>query len=288
MPARAVTGQAGPAQTMAALLADLRQQEAALDELLGALGPRDWETASAAPGWTVQEQVFHISYFDQVAADVVVSPESFLAALPAILADPDRYMVEHLAPGRAQTHGQVLDGWRRSRAAMLDAFENADPRARHPWFGPDMSTTSFATARLMEIFAHGQDVADGLHRRLDNNAGLAHIAHLGVITRSYSYLARGLTAPGTPVRVDLVLPDGAIRSWGPDGAADAVRGPARDFCLVVTQRRHPDDTGLEIRGPAAAEWMSIAQAFAGKPGAGRLPGQFLPPTRTTVRRDTAR
>jgi uncharacterized protein (TIGR03084 family) len=266
--------QTGIAQTMADLLANLRQQEAALDELLGPLGPQDWYTASAAPGWTVKDQVFHISYFDQVATDVVISPEGFLADLPGILADPDRYMIEHLAPGRAQAYSEVRDGWRRSRAAMLEAFESADPRARHPWFGPDMSTTSFATARLMEIFAHGQDIADGLHRPLDNNAGLSHIAHLGVITRSFSYLTRGLAAPGTPVRVVLDLPETTTREWGPPGAVDVIRGPARDFCLVVTQRRHPSDTSLEISGPAATEWMGIAQAFAGKPGAGRRPGQF--------------
>lgn len=265
----------GDLQTrMVAMLADLRQQEAALDKLLGSLGPKDWDMASAAPGWTVKDQVFHISYFDRVAADVVVAPDRFLAALPGILADSDRYMINHLAPGRAQTPTEVLDGWQCSRAAMLETFGKADPRARHPWFGPDMSTASFATARLMEIFAHGQDIADGLNRRLDNDAGLSHIAHLGVITRSFSYVTRGLPAPRTPVHVVLDMPDSATREWGPPDAADTIRGPARDFCLVVTQRRHPSDTGLEILGQAAAEWMSIAQAFAGKPGVGRQPGQF--------------
>jgi hypothetical protein len=28
------------------------------------------------------------------------------------------------------------------------------------------------------------------------------------------------------------------------------------------------------KGPAADEWLDIAQAFAGPPGAGRRPGQF--------------
>jgi uncharacterized protein (TIGR03084 family) len=264
----------GDAETMASLLADLRQQHAVLDQLLDSLGSEQWQTASAAPGWTVKDQAFHISYFDKVAADVAVSPAGFLEARPAIIADPDRYMTEHLAPGRAQTGAEVLDGWRRNRDAMLDAFGGANPRARHPWFGPDMSTTSFATARLMEIFAHGQDIADGLYRRLDNNAGLAHIAHLGVITRSFSYLVHNRSAPGAEVHVDLDFPDSTTRRWGPASAKDVIRGSARDFCLVVTQRRHPGDTDLAIRGRAATEWMSIAQAFAGKPGTGRQPGQF--------------
>jgi hypothetical protein len=48
-----------------------------------------------------------------------------------------------------------------------------------------------------------------------------------------------------------------------------VEGSAFDFCLVVTQRRNVADTGLEIRGEPAADWMSVAQAFAGPPGPGR-------------------
>jgi len=58
------------------------------------------------------------------------------------------------------------------------------------------------------------------------------------------------------------------------GAADRVTGTALDFCLVVTQRRHPADTGLVASGPAAEGWIAIAQAFAGPPGPGRTPGQF--------------
>ena len=53
------------------------------------------------------------------------------------------------------------------------------------------------------------------------------------------------------------------------------RGPALDFCLLVTQRRHRDDVDARSpRAPAADEWLGIAQAFAGPPGPGRRPGQF--------------
>ena len=34
------------------------------------------------------------------------------------------------------------------------------------------------------------------------------------------------------------------------------------------------DLNLEVIGEAAREWMGIAQAFAGPPGAGRQPGEF--------------
>jgi uncharacterized protein (TIGR03084 family) len=69
--------------------------------------------------------------------------------------------------------------------------------------------------------------------------------------------------------VELAAPSGATWTWGPQDAADRVTGPAEDFCLVVTQRRHRDDTDLTTTGPLAAEWLGIAQAFAGAPGPGR-------------------
>jgi len=50
-----------------------------------------------------------------------------------------------------------------------------------------------------------------------------------------------------------------------------VVGSALDFCLVVTRRRHFLDTSLDVRGPAARDWMGIAQAFAGAASPGRPP-----------------
>jgi hypothetical protein len=53
-----------------------------------------------------------------------------------------------------------------------------------------------------------------------------------------------------------------------------VTGPAEDFCLLATQRRHRADLGVLAEGAQAQEWLDIIQAFAGPPGAGRQPGQF--------------
>ncbi len=48
-------------------------------------------------------------------------------------------------------------------------------------------------------------------------------------------------------------------------------GPALDFCLLVTQRRHRDDTEMRAEGDVADRWLDVAQAFAGPPGPGRRP-----------------
>jgi uncharacterized protein (TIGR03084 family) len=80
-----------------------------------------------------------------------------------------------------------------------------------------------------------------------------------------------MTPPETPLRVELTSPSGAIWAYGPQDAPDRVTGKAGDFCRVVTQRIHPSDTVLVATGPHAAEFLGIAQAFAGPPGAGRAP-----------------
>jgi uncharacterized protein (TIGR03084 family) len=146
-----------------------------------------------------------------------------------------------------------------------------DPSTRLPWYGPPMSAASSVTARLMETWAHGQDIADALGVTRQPTTRLRHVAHLGVATREFSFRLRGLPVPAAPVRVELTAPDGAIWAWGPADAPERVAGSAVDFCLLVTQRRHQADTGLLTSGRAAAEWLAIAQAFAGPPGPGRQP-----------------
>ena len=137
-----------------------------------------------------------------------------------------------------------------------------------------MSARSFITARLMETWAHGQDVVDALGAERPPTDRLRHVAHIGVGARPFSYVANGREPNPAPVRVELVAPSGDEWTWGPDDAADRVSGPALDFCLLVTQRRHRDDVDLTVQGAAADEWIGIAQAFAGPPGPGRRPGQF--------------
>jgi uncharacterized protein (TIGR03084 family) len=136
-----------------------------------------------------------------------------------------------------------------------------------------MSAASSVTARLMETWAHGQDIADALEVTRPATARLRHVAHLGVATMSFSFQAHGQPVPTAPVRVELTAPgeDGTTWTWGPPEASDLVRGDALDFCLLVTQRRHRLDTGVRATGPVATAWLEVAQAFAGPPGPGRSP-----------------
>jgi uncharacterized protein (TIGR03084 family) len=167
--------------------------------------------------------------------------------------------------------GELLARWRDGRTALDKALRASPPGARFPWYGPPMSAASMATARLMETWAHGLDVADALGVVRPPTDRLRHVARIGVRTRDFAFGVQGLTAPEEEFRVELVAPSGDLWAYGPEGAAQRVTGPALDFCLLVTQRAHRADLALQATGPDADRWLDIAQAFAGPPGDGRPP-----------------
>jgi uncharacterized protein (TIGR03084 family) len=252
---------------------DLRAEHAALDELVADLDEPTWDLDTPAEGWTIRDQISHLAFFDEEAEMAVTDPARFNDHLHEIAADLQAFVDAPTIRGRALSPTEVLAWWRDSRASMLRAFDEMDPGERVPWYGPPMSPASFVTARLMETWAHGQDIVDALEIVRPATPRLRHVAYIGVRARRNSYAARGMEMPEGDVKVELTGPGGELWAWNTD-ASDGIAGDAVDFCLVVTQRRHPDDTDLVIEGELATEWMSIAQAFAGPPGEGRAPGQF--------------
>ena len=244
---------------MTEILDDLVAEHASLDELAAGA---DLDEPTPAAGWTIGDTLGHLWYFDRAAVTALVDKDGFDAILKQAIADPDAYRAESETAHRE--YGERLpDVARTTRAELIDALRASDPTTKVPWYGPPMSPASFATARLMEYWAHGQDIADALAVKREPTTRLRHICHLGVRTRNFSYVVRGMTPPDAEVFVALNGPDGSQWSWGPDEAADRIEGDALDFCLVVTQRRPLETTGLRVTGPLAVEWMSIAQAFAG-------------------------
>ncbi len=256
------------------IVADLRAEQDALDDIVSMLDNDAWSTPTPAAGWDVRDQIGHLTFFDERAAEAILDPEAFLAGLETAAADIDGYMASHLDVARQSDPGVILSEWRRSRIAVLDALDPLDRSARLAWYGPPMSARTFATARLMETWAHGQDIVDGLEVKRGPTDRLRHIAFLGVRTAGWSFTVNGLDQPTEEVFVSLNAPSGDRWVWNETATQNTVAGDAEDFCLVVTQRRHVSDTGLEITGRVAEQWMFIAQAFAGPPGPGRPAGMF--------------
>lgn len=243
------------------LLADLAAEQSTVDLAVADLDDAGWDTPTPAPGWAIRHQISHLTTFDEQAALAATDPAAYEAGRDAALADLAGF--DTAGPYAADAPPELLAHWRAARAALAAAFDGFDPRARLPWYGPPMSARSFLTARLMEAWAHGVDVTDALGRAPAASERLRHVAHLGVVTRGWSYAVRGLPSPAADVHVALDSPAGDRWTWGDDAVADRIEGPALDFCLAVTQRRPLDALALQTTGAAAAEWLAVAQAFAG-------------------------
>lgn len=243
---------------------DLADEQQALDDIVAHITDEQFQLPTPSPGWSVADQMGHLTYFDAAAASAISDPEGF--------ADRARELYEGaVGPGidvhtlgafRSLSPSAQLASWRHNRMKLLEASRSLHEGDRVAWYGPSMGAVSFLTARLMETWAHGIDVADALGVSHSSTDRLRHVARLGFMTRKWSYTVRGEDLPDGEVHVALTSPSGESWTWGDESAIDTVRGSAHDFCLVVTQRRHVDDTSLET-SDLARNWLLRAQAFAG-------------------------
>jgi len=255
---------------IAEMLDDLAAESAEVDAMVADLPASGWATPTPAAGWTVAHQVGHLAWTDAAAHMAMTDPEAFSEHLNRALTELDGF-VDRGAEEYLDEPSAMLVRWRAGRAAVLKALAEVPPGVKVAWYGTTMAAPSLATARLMETWAHGLDIADALGVVRTPTARLRHIAHLGHRTMGYAFMANGRPAPTEPVRVELTAPDGTLWTFGPEDAANRVDGPALDLCLLVTQRAHRDDLALTASGPVADAWLDVAQAFAGPPGSGREP-----------------
>lgn len=249
--------------------ADLIDEQASLDELVADITSDQWRLATPSPGWNVTDQIGHLAFFDAAAVTAIVDPEAFRVGLNELFEGAAAVGIDEYALGtfRQLPPDERLATWRQGRSQLDQAATTLRDDTRVIWYGPSMGAKSFLTARLMEVWAHGTDVADALGVRLRATDRLRHVAQLGFITRKWSYAVRGEEPPAGEVRLELLSPSGQRWTWGPQDADDAIIGSAEEFCLVVTQRRHVDDTSLKT-GALGRHWLLRAQAFAGGPTIG--------------------
>ena len=260
----------------AAALIDLEAEHLALAELVDSLTDRDWELPTPAPGWRVRHQIAHLAYFSDAAVTALRDPEAFSSLRARSDVDSVRYSESVLEPYADMPGSELACVWLDAVGRLVAALRAADLAQRVPWYGPSMSQTSMITARLMEAWAHGQDVRDALGLKPLESGRLAHVARLACMARSYSYTNRRFEVPEVPVRVILTRPAAEPWEWTETISLETIKGPLLDFCLVLTRRRHWSSSRMVAHGQAAREWLTIGQAYAGPPGLGRRPDEFAP------------
>jgi uncharacterized protein (TIGR03084 family) len=256
--------------------ADLMAEAEALQAFLGTLSDADWRQPTTFKSWTPWDVVAHLHMFDLVSLLAVEGGAPFVARRAELVACMQRG--ERLTDvGRRELGGygpaELLARWITTCREMAGKLGVSPPDRRLPWFGPDMGVRMFTTARLMETWAHGQEIYDLKRARRAPTDRLRHICVLGVKTFGWTFANRGQEPPGPPPHVRLTAPSGAIWEWNEASESGLVEGSAHDFALTVAQVRNVADTALRVEGDVARRWMVIAQCFAGGAEDPPKPGQ---------------
>lgn len=262
------------------LIQDFTDERQVLKKVLTTLAEPLWDAPSPAKGWTLRDCVAHLAESDERAAAAAegLDMSQVQRRRPAGPLLEGAVLSSGQQWAREQPVASVLAWWQEQGERLIAGMRRYKANDRLPWAGRQMSARSFLTARLMEHWSHGLDILETAEIEPVDTDRLRHIAHLGYITRDFAYRTRGLEAPSQPLYVELTLPSGVELSFGPPDAQDKIRGPAGDFCRVVTQRIHWSDTDLRAEGELAQEFLVVAQAFAGPPGEGRPPKGSLSST----------
>jgi uncharacterized protein (TIGR03084 family) len=255
----------------------LKDLTADIDEVVRLVEDIDdahWQRATPAAGWTVTDQIAHLAFIMRLARTAAADPETFKAVAAGAAGNFDAAVNAALAQFNTLPPAQLLAAFRTESDTCVRALAAVPEDQVVPWLVNPLPPVVLASAGIMEVFAHGQDIADALGVRREPTDRLRHLARFAFLTRDFGYQARHLTPPAEPFRFELKAPSGQWWTIGPAEATQTITGPAHDFCLLVTRRRHRDDLALTAHGPDAERYLDIAQAYRGPAGEGRRPGQF--------------
>ena len=242
---------------------DFRDESAALHDLLRGADAARFDDPTQFKGWSINTVLQHLHFWNEMASYQILNEAKLVSTLSEI-AEFDGGMRGFEAARFDGLAGNALLGaWWTGVEETATAFQSCDPKARLKWAGPDMSARSSITARLMETWAHGQEVYDHLGVVRQNADRIQNIVVLGVNTYGWTYKVRGETPPGPMPRLRLTAPSGGIWTYGEESAENCITGLAEEFCQVITQTRNVADTELRMTGEVARDWMSKAQCFAG-------------------------
>ncbi|MEM6817996.1 MAG: TIGR03084 family metal-binding protein [Pseudomonadota bacterium] len=251
---------------------DFLEESRALHALIAEVGRERLHEATQFKGWTLRDVLQHLHVWNEMACLQIEDESLLMTRLGQLMSnggDLRRFERELRKDSQADA---LLSDWRAGFERTAERFAKVDPKARLQWAGPAMSARSSITARLMETWAHGQEIYDHLGVERQNTDRIRGIVVLGVNTFAWTYKARGAEPPGQLPRVELVSPTGDHWVFGEASKTNKISGAAEAFCQVVTQTRNIADTDLVVSGSVANDWMSKAQCFAGPPSVPPAPG----------------
>ncbi|WP_086845230.1 TIGR03084 family metal-binding protein [Amycolatopsis kentuckyensis] len=257
------------------VIADLTAEAEEVDALVAGLADHGWDMPTPAPGWHVRHQIGHLAFIFRIAGLSAAQPEAFVAMTKSLGSIPFEQAVEGALQEYIHDPAEVLlTRWRAERDAAIKAIAAVPGDQLVPWLVNPLPPYVLACAGMMELFGHGQDIADALGVRPERTDRIRHLVGFAVRVRDFGYEARNLTPPSEEFRFELTAPSGALWTFGPADAEQRISGSAADFCLLVTRRRHRYDLDVRAKGTLADQWLDIAQAYRGPAGEGRRPGQF--------------
>ena len=212
---------------LAQIVDDLRAESDELDALVAPLPADRWSAPTPAAGWTIAHQIGHLLWTDRGRAGVGHRPRRLHRHVKTARGDPVGFVNTAADELAAVAPAELLADWRATRTQLHDALLTVDDGRKLPWFGPPMSGPSMATARLMETWAHGLDVADALGVARPATARLRSIAHIGVRTRDFAFVINELTPPGEPFRWSCARPTAGAGRGAPPTPRSASPGRLR-------------------------------------------------------------
>ena len=239
---------------------ELHAEQTDLEAVLRALAPESWRLPTPAAGWDVRDQVSHLADTEEIAHDTASGGPRQLNTEALAFTSPEAFTESGCEKGRRMESAEVLTWWVDGAARTRGVLAALDPKFRVPW-GLGMSARSFASARLMETWAHGLDIRAAAGEPPNITPRLRSVAWLIVQALPYAFrVAKREQPPGT-LRVELDY-EGERWTFGAEDADNTIAGPAGEFCRVGVQRMPlADATGLKADGPLAEAALQNARAF---------------------------
>ncbi|MEL7136684.1 MAG: TIGR03084 family metal-binding protein [Pseudomonadota bacterium] len=251
---------------------DFRAESKALFVLLDQADATRFGEPTLFKDWTINAVLQHLHFWNEMAGLQLTNEAELTRRLGDVMRHENGMRGFERAHFNEMRGRELLESWHEDVDRTADLYADADPKARLKWAGPDMSARSSITARLMETWAHGQEVYDHLGVERENADRIQNTVVLGVNTFGWTYKTRNETPPGPMPYLELKAPSGTVWTYGDESETDRITGPADEFCQVVTQTRNVADTELSVIGATAQDWMSKAQCFAGPPETPPAPG----------------